>query len=203
LGRDGSIDLGVGADLGGGTRIFMAEIGFRETCRERCRAENLQCDETYDWGGAMGATYLDYQGCVLIVSHDRYFMDRLVDHLFVFEGDGIVRDFPGNYTQYRIDELNKEKQQENKQVASKEKTPEPEVVQPATKRKLTYKEQREFETLEKELPLLEQEKMMLAEKMSGNISYDELQQYSQRLTAITNELEEKEMRWLELSEMMN
>ncbi len=145
----------------------------------------------------------EYQGCVLIVSHDRYFMDRLVDHLFVFEGDGMVRDFPGNYTQYRIAELAKEKQQDAKPAPAKEK-PQEEIAtkQITPKRKLTYKEQRAFETLEKELPLLEKEKAILAEKMSGNISYDELQQHAQRLIAITNELEEKEMRWLALSEII-
>ncbi|HSC52563.1 MAG TPA: ABC-F family ATP-binding cassette domain-containing protein [Phnomibacter sp.] len=145
----------------------------------------------------------DYQGCVLIVSHDRYFMDRLVDHLFVFEGQGVVRDFPGNYTQYRIDEMAKEKLQEAKTETSKEKKAEPVVTAPSTaKRKLSYKEQREFEALEKDMPLLEEEKALLTGKMSSNIPYDELQQISQRLIVITQELEEKELRWLELSELM-
>jgi ATP-binding cassette subfamily F protein uup len=145
----------------------------------------------------------EYQGCVLIVSHDRYFMDRLVDHLFVFEGDGMVRDFPGNYTQYRIAELAKEKQQDAKPAPAKEK-PQEEIAtkQITPKRKLTYKEQREFEALEKEMPLLEKEKAILAEKMSGNITYEELQLCSQRLITITTELEEKELRWLALSEIV-
>lgn len=142
----------------------------------------------------------EYQGCVLIVSHDRYFMDRLVDHLFVFEGDGVVRDFPGNYSQYRIAELTKEKQQELKPITPKEKKEEVVISQTSTKRKLSYKEQREFESLEKDLPLLETERKTLIDKMSGDISYDEQLKCSQRLTAISNELEEKEMRWLELSE---
>ena len=143
----------------------------------------------------------DYQGCVLIVSHDRYFMDRLVDHLFVFEGDGIVRDYPGNYTQYRLEEQRKEKQAEQKQAPEKEKPAE--TTAPVAKKKLSYKEQRELEQLDKDLPALEAEKATLTEKMSNPLSYEELQEVSARLIAVTNELEEKEMRWLELSEVGN
>lgn len=144
----------------------------------------------------------DYQGCVLIVSHDRYFMDRLVDHLFVFEGDGVVRDYPGNYTQYRLEEQWKEKQAEQKTTTEKEP---PTVVnhQPPVKKKLSYKEQRELEQLDKELPLLEAKKAALTEKMSSQLSYEQLQEVSATLIAITKELEAKEMRWLELSEISN
>ncbi len=143
----------------------------------------------------------DYQGCVLIVSHDRYFMDRLVDHLFVFEGDGVVRDYPGNYTQYRMEEQWKEKQAEQKTTPEKEKPAE--TTAPVAKKKLSYKEQRELEQLDKDLPALEAEKATLTEKMSNPLSYEELQEVSARLIAVTNELEEKEMRWLELSEVGN
>lgn len=142
----------------------------------------------------------EYQGCVMIVSHDRYFMDRLVDHLFVFEGDGVVRDFPGNYSQYRIDLMQKEKAIEAKTMPAlkAEKAP---PLQPA-KRKLSFKEQRELEQLEKEMPMLEKEREALTEKMnSGNMPYEELQWAANRIQEIGDLLDEKEMRWLELSEV--
>jgi ATP-binding cassette subfamily F protein uup len=154
---------------------------------------------------------VDFGGCLLIVSHDRYFMDRVVDHLFVFEGEGNIRDFPGNYTQYRED-LKK-----GESAGSKASLPAPapasvsaapvvakavEVVTPIAKgSKLSFKEKKEFETLEKELPALEEEKRRLEEKMSaGNLPYNDLQQCSNRVQEILGLLEEKEMRWLELSE---
>ncbi len=147
----------------------------------------------------------EYQGCLLIVSHDRYFMDRLVDHLFVFEGSGVVRDFPGNYSQYRIDERNKEKNKDVPLTTAKE-APAPPVskaVEPE-KRKLSFKEKREFEQIEKEMPALEAEKNQIADKMADpSINYDEIQKLSFRITQITSQLEEMEMRWLELSELMN
>ncbi|MCB0698055.1 MAG: ABC-F family ATP-binding cassette domain-containing protein, partial [Chitinophagaceae bacterium] len=146
----------------------------------------------------------NYQGCLVIVSHDRYFMDRLVDHMFVFEGDGVIRDFPGNYTQYRIWqkeqerlELEAKKQEAQGSAQAKaEQTPEKQKE----KKKLSYKEQREFEQIEKDLPLLEKEKTELAEKMSSNLPYEELEKVNQRMIELTNELEAKELRWLELSE---
>ncbi len=154
----------------------------------------------------------DYQGCVMIVSHDRYFMDRLVDHLFVFEGEGEVRDFPGNYTQYRL-WLKENEKKENKWAVlesnkSKGQTTEEAVVATAaiaepTKKKASFKEKREFEILEKEMPILEAEKQSVTEKMStGNLGFEELQKLSDRMIAITQELELKELRWLELSEMV-
>jgi ATP-binding cassette subfamily F protein uup len=160
----------------------------------------------------------DFQGCVLIVSHDRYFMDRLVDHLFVFEGDGEVRDFPGNYTQYRIWLKDSEKK-ENKwdlfeERKSKGETTESAVVnrKPAdvnressvvgTKKKMNFKEKREFDILEKEIPALEEEKRLITEKMSsGDIGFEELQKLSDRMIVIDQTLEEKELKWLQLSEM--
>lgn len=144
----------------------------------------------------------EFRGCLLIVSHDRYFMDRLVDHLFVFEGDGVVSDFPGNYSLYREQSKIKEEA-----IAS---SPQAEVITPkkskeedttATK-KLSFKEKREFETLGKEISALENEKSLVNEKLnSGNIPFEELQQLSRRIGEITSELDAKEMRWLELSEL--
>jgi len=142
----------------------------------------------------------EYPGCVLIVSHDRYFMDRLVDHLFVFEGDGEVRDFPGNYTQYRewVKEQEKKAESVKQSVAAPKST---EAPRPDAKRKLSYKEKREFEELEKQMAELEKEKAEISEKLNaGNMHYEELQALSERIGAITALLEEKEMRWLELSE---
>lgn len=151
----------------------------------------------------------EYGGCLLIVSHDRYFMDRLVDHLFVFEGDGVVRDFPGNYTQYRIEQKEQEREgrgQKAEVSQSGERDAESveqkmENAPKKDKKKLSYKEQREFEQLEQEIPALEQEKAEIAAKMSlPDLAYDELVKISARMTEITGLLEEKEMRWLELSE---
>lgn len=139
----------------------------------------------------------DYQGCVLIVSHDRYFMDRLVDHLFIFEGNGVIRDYPGNYSQYRIDEklaeLNKQKTEKKEEI----------VTPKAVVKKASFKEKREFELLEKEMPALEEEKTKLTNELSsGSLPYDKIEEISKRLLEIDVLLEEKEMRWLELSEIM-
>lgn len=147
----------------------------------------------------------EYQGCLLIVSHDRYFMDRLVDHLFVFEGDGVVRDFPGNYSDYRIWQKEEERKSagNNQQSAvSKEEAVQSVETKAPAKKKLSYKEQRELEQLEKELPELEQEKETITQQMGeAALPYDQLQKLSTRILEITHLLEEKEMRWLELSEM--
>ena len=139
-------------------------------------------------------------------------MDRLVDHLFVFEGGGEVRDFPGNYTHYRI-WLKENEKKENKwdvleDRKSKGETTETAVVNRETtvavpKKKMSFKEKREFEILEKELPILEEEKKKITELMSsGNLGFEELQKLSDRMKAITEESGEKELRWLELSEMV-
>ena len=149
---------------------------------------------------------VDFQGCLLIVSHDRYFMDRVVDHLFVFEGAGQVRDFPGNYSQFR------EKEKENeaaKKNSNKTETPKTEAPKPAMSSgslltsdvpKLSFKEKREFEGLGVEIPALEKEKQDLEIKMGGQLSYEVLQQCSSRIQEIIGLLEAKELRWLELSE---
>ena len=139
----------------------------------------------------------DFPGCVLIVSHDRYFMDKLVDHLFVFEGDGVIKDFPGNYTQYRNEE-SKQLTVNSEQIKTLTVNRSP--LTDKTNRKLSYKEKREFEQLEKEIPELETERKNLTEKLSTNISYEEVTSVSERLLLINSMLEQKEMRWLELSE---
>lgn len=139
---------------------------------------------------------LEFTGCLVVVSHDRYFMDRLVDHLFVFEGDGVVRDFPGNYSQYRewvkqTAEADSEKPGIKKPIAATD----------ASKKKMGFKQQREFENLEKELAAFESEKLDIASKMSvADLPFEKLQLLAARLSEITALQEEKEMRWLELSE---
>ncbi|MBE7173765.1 MAG: ABC-F family ATP-binding cassette domain-containing protein [Williamsia sp.] len=147
----------------------------------------------------------EYQGCILIVSHDRYFMDRLVEHLFVFEGDGMVRDFPGNYLQYRNWVKEQEKQEEAQPDTSASKREA--AISPAPgsgeekKKKLSYKEKREFGMLEKEIAELEKEKAGITEKMNdAGLSFQELQQLSLRIGEISALLEEKEMQWLVYSE---
>lgn len=147
----------------------------------------------------------DFQGCIIIVSHDRYFMDRLVDHLFVFQGNGDIRDFPGNYSQYRLSLKEDEKlTDKSAQAANKPEnkpTPTPPAPSKPESKKLSFKEKREFEMLEKEIADLEKEKALINEKLaSGSLPFNELQQLSLRIGEIDNTLSEKEMRWLELSE---
>lgn len=147
---------------------------------------------------------LDYPGCILIVSHDRYFMDRMVDHLFAFEGNGVIKDFPGNYTQYR-EALAKETftGYEIKPVVAEVKETSVAVPQKTENKKLSFKEKLEFETIEKEMPALQKEKAGLEEKMnSGNLNFEDLQKAAARIGQIVHQLDEKEMRWLELSERM-
>lgn len=142
-----------------------------------------------------------FQGCVIVVSHDRYFMDKVVDHLLVFRGEGEIKDFPGNYTQFR----EWERLPENApSTATKEKTPDEAPAKPRLgeqKRKLTFKEKKEFEQLEQDIATLEEEKQQIESALSsGTISVEEITALSKRLPQLTEELEEKEMRWLELSE---
>ncbi|MFT4016849.1 MAG: ABC-F family ATP-binding cassette domain-containing protein [Agriterribacter sp.] len=145
----------------------------------------------------------EYRGCLLIVSHDRYFMDRLTDHLFVFEGNGNIRDFPGNYTQYR---LWKKEQEEKKAIApavNKPQDAEINSVPSAEKRKISYKEKREFEVLQKEIETLENEKAEINLQLNeGKLPYEQLQKLAQRIGEVSAQLDEKEMRWLELSELI-
>src|SRR5436190_12704116 len=143
----------------------------------------------------------EFAGCMLIVSHDRYFMDRLVDHLFVFEGDGVIRDFPGNYSQYRMSLEDQTEEGRNKEQGTRNKQPATSNQQSATKR-LSYKEKREFDLLEKEIADLNTEKEMISQKFNdGNLPFEELQDLSQRIGEVSTLLDAKEMRWLELSEM--
>lgn len=147
---------------------------------------------------------MGYEGSLVIVSHDRYFMDKLIDHVFIFDGSATIKDFPGNYTDYRNHLEESEKQTEGK---SKEKPKEKPVEQtppskPAEeKKKLSFKEKQEFETLEKEIEKLEKKKTELTDKLSSSsISHDELTKLSQEFENVNNTLEEKTLRWLELSE---
>ena len=154
----------------------------------------------------------DFAGCVIVVSHDRYFMDKVVDHLLVFKGEGEIQDFPGNYTQYR--EWNrmqaKDEAEQAKPAKSGNATAESDGAGTAkrdanfeNKRKMSYKEKREYEQLTQEIDALTEEQKKLEEELcSGNLSVEELTEKSKRLPEIKDELDEKEMRWLELAEML-
>ena len=148
----------------------------------------------------------DFAGCVIVVSHDRYFMDKVVDHLLVFKGEGEIQDFPGNYTQYR--EWCRLQPKTEGEGAEKKATKPTAKEQPSAtqkkegKRKMTYKEKREYEQLTKELEQLENEQKTLEEALcSGKLSVEELTEKSKRLPEIKDEIDEKEMRWLELAEI--
>lgn len=145
----------------------------------------------------------DFPGCVIIVSHDRFFMDKIVDHLLVFRGEGKIKDFPGNYTQFREWESLKPKElADNKNNTSDTEKKEKREFVGEQRRKKTYKEKCEFERLEKEIAALEEEQKSIEEALcSGTLPIDELTEKSKRLPIIKDELEEKEMRWLELSEI--
>ena len=144
----------------------------------------------------------DFPGCVIIISHDRYFMDKIIDHLLVFEGQGRIKDFPGNYTQYR--EWASLQPQEKAPTASnsKEDSDPKKNYRNDTKRKLSYKEKREFEQLEEEIIQLEEEQKALEDALSGSeLSVEEITEKSKRLASLKNQLDEKSFRWLELSEL--
>ena len=143
----------------------------------------------------------DFPGCVIIVSHDRYFMDKVVDHLLVFKGNGEIQDFPGNYTQYREWSALQPKEST---ITTKETRKENRPLRNETKRKMSYKEKREFEQLEKDIEALEAEKKEIEEALSGGkLSVDDIVANSKRLPILQEELDEKSMRWLELSEIGN
>ena len=144
----------------------------------------------------------DFPGCVIIISHDRYFMDKIIDHLLVFEGQGRIKDFPGNYTQYR--EWASLQTQEKVPTANntKEDNDPKKNYRNETKRKLSYKEKREFEQLEEEITQLEEEQKTLEDALSGSeLSVEEITEKSKRLACLKSELDEKSFRWLELSEL--
>ena len=139
----------------------------------------------------------NFRGCLIVISHDRYFMDKVVDHLFVFHGQGKVQDFPGNYTQYRLEQGSKS--QEPRPIAQVVKS---EKVKTEQKRRLSFKEKKELEELEARMPQLEEEKAQLEALLSGgSSSAEEIAQASQRYQEVQDELDEAEMRWLELSEI--
>lgn len=157
----------------------------------------------------------DFPGCVIVVSHDRYFMDKVVDHLLVFQGEGKIKDFPGNYTQYREwSKMQSKQEAEEREKAAKKAaqnqssssatavgTSKAAAYRNDTRQRLSYKEKRELEQLEKDIDLLTEEKTMIeSELSSGNIPVDRITELSKRLPLLTDELDEKEMRWLELSE---
>lgn len=141
----------------------------------------------------------DFPGCVIIISHDRYFMDKVVDHLLVFKGEGEIQDFPGNYTQFR--EWDSLQPADTSKEEKREKTP-VKTYRSEEKKKMSYKEKHEFETLESEIAKLETEISNLeAELCSGSLSIEELTDKSILLPKLKKELDDKSMRWLELSEL--
>ena len=147
----------------------------------------------------------DFPGCVIVVSHDRYFMDKVVDHLLVFKGEGEIQDFPGNYTQFRDFQKMKSKEEEQ-QKSTKNSSPtaneQKKDYRNNTKRKMSFKEKREYEQLSDKIAQLEEEKQQLEEELcSGNLSVDELTEKSKRLPILKDELDELELRWLELAEL--
>lgn len=147
----------------------------------------------------------DFPGCVIVVSHDRYFMDKVVDHLLVFKGEGEIQDFPGNYTQFRDFQKMKSKEEEQ-QKPTKNSSPtaneQKKDYRNNTKRKMSFKEKREYEQLSDKIAQLEEEKQQLEEELcSGNLSVNELTEKSKRLPILKDELDELELRWLELAEL--
>ena len=142
-----------------------------------------------------------FKGCVIVVSHDRYFMDKIVDHLLIFNGNGDIRNFPGNYTQYRHWKEEKDRREKEQAATVKSQTSAPIKPRENEKRRLSFKERREFEQLEQEINELEAEKKSIEEALcSGTLSVDELTEKSKRLPQLTELIDEKTMRWLELSE---
>ena len=150
----------------------------------------------------------DFPGCVIVVSHDRYFMDKVVDHLLVFRGNGVVKDFPGNYTQYREwqgkESLSSSEGDTTERAAKREKAAEAPkgAAEGTARRKMSFKERREYEQLEKDIAVLEAEKKQIEEALcGGTTSVDEITRLSKRLPVLNDELDEKSMRWLELAEI--
>ena len=150
----------------------------------------------------------DFPGCVIVVSHDRYFMDKVVDHLLVFKGNGVIKDFPGNYTQYRLfaesdTKEGKKKTKKDKKNTSPSTTPSVTRTNNNGQRRLTYKERLEYQQLEKEIEALEKEQQLIEEQLcSGTLSVEELTEKSIRLPKLKEEIDEKSMRWLELDELI-
>jgi ATP-binding cassette subfamily F protein uup len=148
----------------------------------------------------------NFKGCLIVVSHDRYFMDKVVDHLLVFKGNGILKDFPGNYTDYRewndlMEEQERENEKKLKQNLFGGLSQKNETNEKNRPKKLTYKEQKELETLEKEIPILENEKREIEIRLgSGEPNSEEMVQLSHRFSELMQLIDEKSFRWLELME---
>jgi ATP-binding cassette subfamily F protein uup len=148
----------------------------------------------------------DFGGCILLVSHDRYFLDRIVDHIFVFEGQGEIQDYNGSYTEYRLEQekqAKKEKKEAKQEAADAAENPCPSPsTESAKKVKLSFKEKYEFETLEKEIEELEDEKILLEAELADNATdFDIITKATERLGTVIAELSAKGDRWLELSEL--
>ena len=145
-----------------------------------------------------------FKGCVIVVSHDRYFMDKVVDHLFVFQGEGRIQDFPGNYTQYRAWKEEQDKSESKSDKKSKSPELKKQKVGVTERKRMSFKERREFEQLEQEIAELEIEKQNLEIALcSGTLSVDELTEKSKRLPLLEQDLEQKTNRWFELGELEN
>lgn len=146
-----------------------------------------------------------FKGCVIVVSHDRYFMDKVVDHLLAFQGNAKIKDFPGNYTEYREWKEIQGAIEKEKEQAAKPKEDKPQIASPKNddKKKLSFKEKREFEELDSLIPKLEEEKEKLENELSsGTLSTDELLSKSSRISELIDEIDEKTMRWMELSDLL-
>ena len=150
----------------------------------------------------------NFQGSLIIVSHDRYFMDRIVDHVLAFEGEGLIRDFVGNFSEYREANKNQEQRTKNQDavatpIAEKEEKSTTNSLPIATKKKLSFKEQRELETIEKEMPELEEKRKKILDELNNESDYEKISKLSSELELISGKLEEHEMRWLELQEKLS
>ena len=144
---------------------------------------------------------LDFPGCLIVVSHDRYFMDKIVDHLFVFRGNGIIQDFPGNYSDYRVYESSKEPEVKVSESTTETKTKN--TWKKDNKAGLSYNEQKEFNRIERDLKKLELQKKEIENMfVDGNLDAEKINEESLKLKKIIQEIEEGEMRWLELSEKL-
>ena len=152
---------------------------------------------------------MEFGGCVLLVSHDRYFLDKLVNHTFAFEGDGVIKDFPGNYSDYRewkADEDEQKREEEKLAAANKQKTAtikETKTESTGPKTKLSFKEKHELETLEKEIAELESLKSMYEIQLTQTTEFEKLQEIGAKLKTTTESLETKGSRWLEIQESLN
>ncbi|MBQ2591025.1 MAG: ABC transporter ATP-binding protein, partial [Paludibacteraceae bacterium] len=149
---------------------------------------------------------IGFKGCILVVSHDRFFMDKVVDHILAFEGDGKIKDYPGNYTDYRewkaLQEAKKAEEAKSADKQPQDKQPARRAHSSDAKRKMTFKEKREFEALDADINALETEKAEIEKAFADGLSDpDKITELSKRLEVINAELDEKSMRWLELSEL--